>query len=343
MAKKIANNVRLGLFVLSGLFILILLLYMIGKSQNMFGAKYTLKARFENVQGLVPGNNVRYGGIVAGTVKDVHIINDTTIEVVMLIKLAMKDFIRQDAVASIGTDGLMGNKLVNITPSGKPAPLAPNGGLISSKKPVDTDEMLRLLNSTNRDIAIIADNLKQTIERVNNSTSLWSVLDEPAISDNLKASLLNARRSTEQVSNTAADLQLLVRGVKEGRGSLGAILTDTTLSRNLNEAILKIESVGVHADSLSEQIGVLVTGIHQDVNQGKGVAHAVLKDSTMVHKLNNSLRNIEQGTAAFNENMEALKSNFLFRGYFRKVEKRKAGKSDKLAGKDTNQNLSNAN
>jgi phospholipid/cholesterol/gamma-HCH transport system substrate-binding protein len=172
MAKKIANNVRLGLFVLSGLFILILLLYMIGKSQNMFGAKYTLKARFENVQGLVPGNNVRYGGIVAGTVKDVHIVNDTTIEVVMLIKLAMKDFIRQDAVASIGTDGLMGNKLVNITPSGNPAPLAPNGGLISSKKPVDTDEMLRLLNSTNRDIAIIADNLKQTIERVNNSTSL---------------------------------------------------------------------------------------------------------------------------------------------------------------------------
>jgi ABC-type transport system involved in resistance to organic solvents, periplasmic component len=63
MAKRAINNVKLGAFVLSGLFLLILLLYMIGKNRNMFGSNFILKARFENVQGLKSGNNVRYAGI----------------------------------------------------------------------------------------------------------------------------------------------------------------------------------------------------------------------------------------------------------------------------------------
>jgi len=69
MAQKLINNARLGVFVLSGLAFLILLLFMIGRNKSLFGSTYLLKANFENVQGLIPGNNVRYSGIQAGTVK----------------------------------------------------------------------------------------------------------------------------------------------------------------------------------------------------------------------------------------------------------------------------------
>ena len=89
---------------------------MIGKNRNLFGATYVLKARFENVQGLVAGNNVRFSGIQAGTVKKVKILNDTVIEVTMIIETKMKTIIRKNAIASIGTDGLVGNKVVNIIP-----------------------------------------------------------------------------------------------------------------------------------------------------------------------------------------------------------------------------------
>ena len=85
MVKKIVNNVKLGVFVVSGLAFLVLLLFMIGKNKSLFGSSYLLKAKFENVQGLIPGNNVRYSGIQAGTVKTIKIINDTTIEVSMMI------------------------------------------------------------------------------------------------------------------------------------------------------------------------------------------------------------------------------------------------------------------
>jgi phospholipid/cholesterol/gamma-HCH transport system substrate-binding protein len=83
--KQTSNNIKLGVFVLAGLLFLILLLYMIGRNRNLFGRNYVLKARFENVQGLIPGNNVRFAGIQAGTVKKIQILNDTMIEVTMFI------------------------------------------------------------------------------------------------------------------------------------------------------------------------------------------------------------------------------------------------------------------
>ena len=153
MKKHAVNNIKLGVFVLAGLFFLVLLLYMIGRNQNLFGATFTIKARFDNVQGLVSGNNVRYAGIQVGTIKRINILNDTLIEVRMIIDYKMKSFIRQNAVASIGTDGLMGNKVINISPSRESAPLIEEGNTISSRKAIDADEMLRVLSNTNNDVS----------------------------------------------------------------------------------------------------------------------------------------------------------------------------------------------
>lgn len=343
MAKTTVNNIRLGAFVLGGLFFLILLLYMIGKNENMFGAKFVLRARFGNVQGLLPGNNVRYSGIEAGTVKEVRIINDTTIEVVLLIQTTLKNYIRKNALVSIGTDGLMGNKLVNITAAGAPAAGVEDGDLLESRKPLDTDEMLRVLNATNRDIAVIAGNLKSTVQRVNNSAALWKLLDDAALPANLRASLLHTRSAAEGVDDMVADLQWMVQQVRGGKGSLGTVLTDTSLAHNLNDAIGKIQAVGLHADSLSRQISSLVAAIHQDVEHGEGPAHALLKDKELVDQLSRSLQNIEKGTAAFNENMEAMKNSFLLRGYYKKLERQKSSKQAQPAAVDTNHKLSSAN
>jgi phospholipid/cholesterol/gamma-HCH transport system substrate-binding protein len=323
MAKRAVSNVKLGLFVLGGLLFLVLLLYMIGKNRSLFGSTYVLKARFENVQGLVAGNNVRFSGIQAGTVKRVKILSDTVIEVTMIIETKMKDIIRKNAVVSIGTDGLVGNKVVNIVPAGEPASLAEEGDILASKKSVNTDEMMQTLYKTNKDIADIAANLKTTVQQINNSSALWALLNDKSIPDDLRASLTNIRLATGKAGNMANDLHDIVMDVKGGKGSLGAILTDTSFAYNLNQAIVKIKTVGDEADSLAGEINKVVAGIRQDVNSGKGTVNALLKDSLMTMKLNASLDNIQKGTDGFNHNMEALKHNFLLRGYFKKQEKQK--------------------
>lgn len=116
MAKQGENNIKLGVFVLAGLIVMIFAFYMIGANTSMFGGSFKLKARFSNLNGLVEGNNVLFSGIQAGTVKSIDIINDTTIEVTMLIDSKVHGFIHNNAEAAIGTEGLMGNKVVNILP-----------------------------------------------------------------------------------------------------------------------------------------------------------------------------------------------------------------------------------
>jgi phospholipid/cholesterol/gamma-HCH transport system substrate-binding protein len=323
MVKSIINNAKLGIIVIAGLLFLILLLYMIGKKHNLFGSNYVLKARFENVQGLKSGNNIRYSGIEVGTVKKVIIVNDTLIEVIMLIDNKMKGIIRKNAVASIGTEGFVGNKVLNISPGKRSATAAEEGDILNTKKAIDTDEMLRTLDKTGNDIAIIAENLKTTVHNVNNSDALWKILNEKTLPDNIRLSVNNIRLATARAANMVDDLHSLVNDVKNGKGSLGAILTDSSYALNLGEAVQKFKSVGEHADTLAEEINQFVGSIKNDLNAGKGVMNTLLKDSSVVVKLNQTLYNIEKGTDAFNQDMEALKHNFLLRGYFRKLEKQK--------------------
>jgi len=323
MAKRTINNVKLGAFVLSGLFCLILILYLIGKNRNMFGSNYILKARFENVQGLKAGNNVRYAGIDAGTVKKINIVNDTLMEVTMIIDDKLKSIIHKNAIVSIGTDGLVGNKVMNITAVKQTSAIAENGDILISKKPLDTDEMLRKLEVTNNDIGIIAEELKLTTQRLNNSSTLWTILNDKELPQNIRLSAGNIRQATVKAKDMVNDLYVIVNGMKMGKGSIGVILNDTSFAYNLNEAITKIKSVGDEADSLSKQIGGTISGIQSDINSGRGTINALLKDSLLALKINRSLDNIQQGTDGFNQNMEAIKHSFLFRGYFRKLERQK--------------------
>jgi len=320
--RKAINNIKLGFFVVAGLAFLVLLLYMIGRDQSMFGSNYKLRARFDHVQGLVSGNNVRYAGIEAGTVKKVSILNDTVIEVTMLIEKRMLSIIRKNALASIGTEGLVGNKVVNIMPAHEPADFAVEGDILPTRKSVSTDDMLNTLQETNNDIAFIARELKTTVTRINSSSALWNMLSDPGIPNDIRSSVHQIRQATGKANLMVNDLHDLVRDVKDGKGSVGTLLTDTAFAYNLNQLMMQYQQVGVQADSLAKEMQAMVASIRQDIDKGPGPVHSLLKDKSISDKLQQSLDNIQKGTDGFNQNMEALKHNFLFRGYFRKLEKK---------------------
>lgn len=329
MQPQTLNNAKLGLFILSGLLFLVVLLYLIGKNQNLFGDTYELKARFENVQGLVPGNNVRYAGIEAGTVKSIRIVNDTTLEVTMVIEKSMNTIIRKNAVLSIGTEGIVGNKVINIIPSHEHAGLAAEGDVLVSRRSVDTDEMLQVLSQTNRDVALIAAGLKNTVERINNSKALWSLLDDQSLPANLRKSVINIRAATAKAVSMTEQLDMVIADMKEGKGSMGMLLRDSSFASGLTEAVRKINQAGDQVNAVIGDVNTTVGLLRKDVQEGKGVIHAFLRDTVLVHKIQMSLTNIEKGTDGFNQNMEALKHNFFFRGYFKKIEKEKAAELKK--------------
>lgn len=329
MAKRMLNNIRLGLFVLAGLFLLILSLYYLGKNRNLFGSTFVLKAEFKNVNGLRAGNNVRFAGIEVGTVKKVKIITDTLVEVTMMINTSVKKFILKNAEVVIGTDGLMGNKLMNILPVNRTADPVDEGDILRSKKVTDTDEMIKTLSVSNDNIAFISTELRETVQRINNSKGLWTLMNDSTLTSNLRNSLNNIRQTTVKANAFVDQMNELVENIQKGNGSVGALLTDTAFSHNLNQAVFKIQEVGVNANLLSEKLNKLVDTISSDLKSKDGTFYLLMKDSVFARHIDTSIQNIEKATYKLNENMEAMKHNFLFRGYFKKQEKEERKKSEK--------------
>jgi phospholipid/cholesterol/gamma-HCH transport system substrate-binding protein len=311
------KNIKLGIFTLSGIALLIFTLYMIGKNKNMFGRNFILKARFENVQGLKIGNNVRFAGIDVGTVDDIKIINDSLLEVSMRIDDKVKSIIKKSAQASIGTDGLVGNKVLNIISLRKQDSPVSENDILKTKKPIDTDEMIRTLNKTNNDIAVITQNLVSTTTKLNNSEALWKLLNDTVMTNDISASLKEIKSATNKINSFSNNINVISLKINNGQGNIGKLINDTTLFSSLNKTISDVNKSGKQILLMTNKLNNVIDGIDNDINNGNGSIHSILKDSLIVIKLNKSLDNIEQGTNKFNENMEALKHNFLFRGYFR--------------------------
>lgn len=322
MANQGENNIRLGVFVLAGLFVLILSFYMIGKNHNLFGSDFKIRVRFSNLNGLAEGNNVLFSGIQAGTVKTIAMINDTTIEVTLLIDNKVRSYIHKNAIAAIGTEGLMGNKIVNILPSRSASPVVTEGDLLVPQKMVNTDEMLQTLSKTNNNIAVISEAIKGTVLKINGS-ALMDLLNDKSIGTSLRSSLQHINKATANATQITTGLNELVNGLKKGKGSAGVLLSDTAMAGNLQAAVLKIRKASDNADHLTLQLNSLVGTLDAHLNQGNGSLQVLLRDSVFAQNLKATMDNLQKGTDGFNQNMEALKHNFLFRGYFKSQEKAK--------------------
>ncbi len=319
MEKETSNRIRLGLFVISGLILLIIGLYLIGSNRNLFGKNITLYSTFYNISGLQIGNNVRFGGIDVGTVDKMEIINDTSVRVTMSVQENLLNFIRTNSYTSIGTDGLMGNKLVNIDPGTPDAPNITDGSTLPSIKGIDTEQMLRTLNQTNDNVSIISEDLRILTGNINKSRgTLYTVLMDTTLAFSLKKTLNNIEDISQNLENFTGELSSVVKGVQEGHGTLGGLINDSSnLSLSFHRSLTEIEQSSINLNKITSELKTAV----EKINSGEGPAGTLLNDPVAAEHLKKTLANLDSSSANFNENMKALQGNFLFKKYFRKKAK----------------------
>ncbi|MBZ4033969.1 MlaD family protein [Flavobacterium sp. 17A] len=234
MEKQSGYTWKLGMFVTIGLLLFIMAVYFIGKQKNLFGSTFHITSQFKTVSGLEVGNNVRFSGINVGTVEQIQLKNDSTVIVVLVMKEEVRKFIKTDATTSIGSDGLMGDKVLTISPGLKSQTIIGNNGQLAS---VDGIEMHDIMKSVKK----------------------------------------------------------------------------------------SVDNIGV----ISDEIAIF----SHSMNNGNGALARLVKDDKMANSVSNTLENLESGTKGFSENMEAAKSNFLLRGYYKKKEKQKAKKIEEAKEK----------
>ncbi len=225
-------KVRLGLFVAAGFVLFAIAIFLIGRQKNLFNPVFSLSTTFYNVSGLQVGNNIRFSGINVGTVENIRIINDTTVIVNMIVQKDVQRFIKSDGMVLIGSEGIIGDRVLVITQGSSETKSVKSGQFLASVEPVETDAIMESLDITAQNAEIIS-------------------------------------------------------------GQLIEIL--------------------------------------YDINQGKGTLGMLIQDSTMAKSLNKTMSNLQKSSKGLNENMEAAKSNFLLRGYFRKKERAAEKKREEAA------------
>lgn len=210
---------KLGMFVSIGLIMFIVTIYFVGKQKNLFGSTFQLKTQFKTVSGLKEGNNVRFSGINVGTVNSIELITDTSVLVNMLIKKEVQQFIKTDAAASIGSDGLMGDKVLTISPGTITNSPVKNNDLIVSKSPIEMADVMSSLKTSVDNAGIITAQLAIFTSGMNNGKgALSKLISDETFSKSLQGTLTNLQTSTDQFAKFTTNLN---------KGNLGSKLDST--------------------------------------------------------------------------------------------------------------------
>jgi phospholipid/cholesterol/gamma-HCH transport system substrate-binding protein len=227
MQTTTSQKAKIGIFTAIGIVILMAGIFIIGKKKNLFGDTFHIYGTFNNVGGLQEGNNIRFAGINVGTVENISIVSDTLIRVDMVLQKKIRPFLKSNSFASIGSDGLMGDKLVTITPGTASNILLPSGGKILTVNPLDFEKSIVKLTKVADNAEVISAQLAAISTQIHEGKgSMGRLLYSDDLAKGLEGTVNNASKLTGSLASITTE-------IKSGKGSLGRLLYTDTLAKSL--------------------------------------------------------------------------------------------------------------
>lgn len=208
-------KVRLGLFVAAGFILFVLAIFLIGRQKHLFDPVFKLTTTFYNVSGLQVGNNIRFSGINVGTVGTINLINDSTVSVNMIIKKSIQPFIKTDGQVAIGSEGIIGDRVLIITHGSAEAESVTDKQYISSIEPVETDAIITSLAVTAVNFEVISKQLAEIMTHINQGNgTLGRLIQDSTIAENINKTIINLRKSSRGLDENmnAAKSNFLLKG-----------------------------------------------------------------------------------------------------------------------------------
>lgn len=236
---------RVGLFVLSALAVFLVFVYLLGARARLFEARYTIHADFTEVGGLTEGATVRLAGVQIGRVTGVHLPSAPggKVRVDLTIARRYADRIRKNSIARIETQGLLGDKIVEITVGTVENPVMEPGQVLAARDPFDLSQVIGQSAQVVKSVSALADSLRQTAETLNQS----KIIEDAA------ATASSARRLTEQIGRIADQ-------VERGRGWAHTLLYDEPIAlRQLNDVLASTSALLDRAQRGEGAVGVLTS------------------------------------------------------------------------------------
>jgi phospholipid/cholesterol/gamma-HCH transport system substrate-binding protein len=208
MKTTSGQKIRIGLFVLVGLIVIFLGIFLIGSQKSMFNSTFSVYGVFKNVNGLMVGNNVRFAGINVGVVEGINIVSDSAVRVDLTLNDNVKKFIKKDSKVSIGSDGLMGDKLIVISPGGSTSREEVEGGdKLIAVNPLDVDKIINKLTKVADNAEELTSNLTAIVRDINQGKgSLGKLLKNDKIARDLATTVSSAKTTISNANKTTVTL-----------------------------------------------------------------------------------------------------------------------------------------
>ena len=314
--KETLNNIKLGIFVIAGTVLFIVALYLVGTKKNIFGSNIKIIAKFKNVNGLTEGNNVRFGGIDIGSIEKINLASDSNVLVEMWIAKSAGKFIRKNYTASIGTDGLMGNRLVNIHPEKIKAESISNGDEISTINPLETEEMLKAFNTTGINMKSITENLNAITIKLRENNAVWEILSKKEIGFKIEDFVNQLNITANKTKGIISRIEDYSIKINDDR-SLISKLSGDEYSKKLNIMLDNFHSLEDSAKYILSEVYQLT----RKINYGNGTIPKLLNDTITINEINSAFTQIKKSARVLEEDLEGLKYSFLLKRFFRKKRK----------------------
>jgi len=318
--QEVKQNIKVGLFVLAGIFLFGVALVYIGSESTFFNRTFTVSAIFRNIEGLKEGDKVWLSGVKIGTVKHVQIVSEGKVIVTMSLRDKQNEFVKEDATAFVGSDGLVGNKIVVIRP-GNSGSIIQDNDTINTFSPTDTQELINIAKDVGSNTRSLTDDLKLITARINKGDGIvGELLHDGPLSQDLRIAIASLRLAGENTNQATLNLKKMLDEVNSGDGLLAKLITDSTYAGTFEDALNNVAEVGKNSKAMSEDLKEVISKMN-DKNNALGV---LLTDTAFANKLRVTLENAESASVKLDENMEAMQHNFLLRGYFKKQKKEEA-------------------
>ena len=278
MKKDTSYKIKLGIFISIGMMVFIIGIYFIGEGKQLFRSTFRISGVFKDVAGLEPGNNVRLSGINVGTVDNIMIVSDTTVRVEILIDESTRKFIKKDAVASIGSEGLMGNKTIIVYPGTGGKTEIENNDIVQTTSPLGVDDFMISLKRTIDNATKITSDLSKITENIQSGKgTIGRLLMDQSISQNVDSTFTNLKDGSagfKILMNKANDIDEILTSLKttinntssitsnvskitdsihSGKGTIGMLLMDSTMRQNIDSTVVNLKKSSVGLKTLIEK------------------------------------------------------------------------------------------
>ena len=320
MKNQTNKALRVGLFVFTALAIFITIIYLIGSKDNLFKTKTTITTSFNDIRGVVVGNNVRFSGINVGKVSDINVVSDKEVVLELSIVKEYARFIYKDALVEINQDGLMGSKLINITSGHSSAGKIEEGTHLKGKEGIDIENMLYEVHDILVEAGDAVASLKSIAGKIDSGEGdLAKLVNDDALSTELTA-------TSRQLNTTLATVEQITKNITTGEGDIARLINSNELTSqahqlldNLNKAVEKTHRVAENLETTSRQI-----------NYGEGAVNLLLNNKNTAQNIDTTILKLQNSLNEFDKTARAVQNSWLIQLFNRKKLKDKKTAKDSI-------------